>query len=76
MGKDEKPVKAADIILNIPLDREFDIRNMLRKNENIWLGPLGEINVTEMRIGLVLEDKPYRSPPISGRAGKTEIRTS
>lgn len=63
IGKDEMRVAAADIQLHVPPDREADIRNMLQKHERMWLGQLGESNITEMRINLVREAKTFRSPP-------------
>jgi len=67
MGKDEKPVTADDINIDVPVDKEEAVRSMLRKHESMWSGQLGEINVTEMRIDLVPDAKPFKSAPY--RAG-------
>ena len=67
MGADEKPMTADDIELDIPVEKEKDVRDMLRKHEKIWNGELGAINVTDMRIDLVPDAKPFKSAPY--RAG-------
>ena len=36
---------------------------MLRKHVKIWSGQLGDINVTQMRIDLIQDAKPFTSPP-------------
>ena len=40
---------------------------MLRQHEKRWSGQLGDINVTQMRIDLKPDAKPFKSPPY--RAG-------
>lgn len=60
MGKDEKPVTAADNPLNVPSDMEADIRNMIWRHEHMWSGQLGEVNITEMWIDLVPDAKPFK----------------
>ena len=67
MGADEKHMTADDIELDIPVEKEKDVRDMLRKHEKIWNGELGAINVTDMRIDLVPDAKPFKSAPY--RAG-------
>lgn len=44
----------------------------------MWSGQLGEINITEMRIDLFLDAKPFKSPPYTdgpkmGELGSAEI---
>lgn len=46
---------------------------MLRENER-WSGQLGEINVTEMRIYLALDSKPFKSPPFLPRPKTSELQ--
>ena len=67
MGEDEKPKTADEIDLNVPEDRKQEVRDMLRKHEKSWSGQLGDITVTEMRIDLKPDAKPFKSPPY--RAG-------
>lgn len=67
MSKDEKSDTADDIDINVPLDKEEAVRAMLCKHEKMWFGQLGEINVTEMRIDLVPDARPFKSAPY--RAG-------
>ena len=68
MEQDEKPVTAEDIPLD-DVDPKYHetIRRMLKKHEQMWLGQLGEINVTEHTIELKSDAKPFKSPPF--RAG-------
>ena len=67
MGDDEKVVTAEEIELNVPNEEEEKVRNMLRKHEKILSEKLGDINVTQMRIDLKPDAKPFKSPPY--RAG-------
>lgn len=46
MAEDEKPTTDNDIKVDVPPDEEDAVRNMLRKNENIWSGQLEEIKAT------------------------------
>ena len=63
MGAVEKPMTADGIEFDIPVDREEEVRDMLRKHEKMWNGELGAINVTDMRIDLVASAKPFKSAP-------------
>lgn len=63
MIKDQKPLTATNIPLNVPSDREVDLRNMLQKYEHMWSRQLGEININEMRSDLVPDAKPFKSHP-------------
>ena len=64
---EDKPVTADDIELDVPLEKETAVRDMLRRHEPMWTGALGEIRTSEMRIDLVDNARPFRSPPY--RAG-------
>lgn len=63
MGEDEKPVTNVDITLNFLSYREVTVRSMIRKHEHMWCRQPGQINVSEMRIEMVLYAKPFKSPP-------------
>lgn len=64
---------AAHIQFNVPVEREVGVRNMLRKHVHMWSGQLGEINITEMRIGLVHEPKYVNSAPYLARPNMREL---
>lgn len=52
MSEDEKPAGADDIKVEFPADKDVEVRNILRKHENIWPGQLREIKATELLIYL------------------------
>jgi len=64
---EDKPVTVDDIELEVSLEKETAVRDMLRRHEPMWTGALGEIRTSEMRIDLVDNARPFRSPPY--RAG-------
>ena len=68
MEKDDQPITAKDIPLD-DVNQEYheEIREMLKEHERMWLGELGEINVTEHSIDLIPNARPFKSPPF--RAG-------
>lgn len=63
MGEDENPFTDEDLQLDVPHDKEEDIRIMLWNDELMWSVHLGKINMTEMWIDLVTDAKPFISPP-------------
>ncbi len=68
MEQDEEPITADKIPLDeVPENLRCRVRQMLKKHEQMWLGKLGEINVTEHGINLKPDAKPFKSPPF--RAG-------
>lgn len=49
------------------------VRSMLKKQEQMWSGELGEISMTEYRVDLISNARPFQSPQY--RAGpKTRER--
>lgn len=74
MGKDEKPETTADIPLDVPPDMETEIRNILRKHENLCSGQPGEINITQMKINLVSDVEPFKSLPYLACLKKRELK--
>lgn len=62
-GQDEKPVTAYDIDLDTIHKRQEKVCNILQKDEVMWSGQVGDINITKMRIGLVLDAKLVHSAP-------------
>ena len=67
MEKDETPVTAEDVPLDVDEKYHPAIRGMLKKHEDMWLGKLGNINVTEHAIDLIPGARSFKSPPY--RAG-------
>lgn len=61
IGKDEKPITADDIEIDVPDDKIPAVRDMFRKHEQAWSRQFVEINVTKMRIYLVSYAKPFKS---------------
>lgn len=53
---------ANDIDLDTPLEREEEVRDMLRKYEGMCSGQLGELNITKMSIDVAPDRKPFKSP--------------
>lgn len=53
--------------MDVPNDKEDDVRAMLKNHEPSWSKQPGESNVNKMRIDLVPDDEPFKSPPY--RAG-------
>lgn len=60
-------MKADDIVLYATHEMEKNVRDILRKNKGMWSGQPEEINITEIRIDLVPDAKPFKSAPY--RAG-------
>lgn len=67
MGKDKKSVTTEVIVIDVPRDTPAEVRAMFMTYKQAWSGKVGEINVTEMRIGLIPYAKTFKSPPF--RAG-------
>ncbi len=68
MEDDDEPTRARDIPLpDLPRQYEPRVREMLRRHEDMWLGKLGNITVTEHAFDLVPGARPFKSPPF--RAG-------
>ena len=64
MEKDDDPTTADDIPLDeVPDELKDRVRQMVRRQEHMWLGKLGQINVTEHGIDLKPGSKPFKSPP-------------
>lgn len=63
MGDNEKPIRVDNTDPDIPDDQEEEeVRDMFRKDKEMWYGKLGDICVTKMRVGVVPGAKPFRSP--------------
>lgn len=61
MGDDKKEIIADYIRIDISDGTEEEIRNMLRMNKQVRSGQLADMNVTEMRIDLSSDAKPFTS---------------
>ena len=60
----DKKMRVEDIPFeDISEEYHQQIREMLKKHEAMWLGGLGEINVTEHAIDLVPDARTFKSPP-------------
>lgn len=75
MGKDEKPFTAEDIAIDVPENKEADVRAILKKHEQAWSGKLGEINVTEMCIDFSPDVKPFKFPQLRAGPKTREIES-
>ena len=69
---EEKPITTDDIDLDVSEDFEEDVRNILPKHARLWTRKLGQINAADMRIDLVADAKPFKSPPY--RAGSKTLQ--
>lgn len=67
MGKDENTFIAEDIVVDVLEEKEYEVRTILKKYEQIWSKKLCYIKVKEMSIDLTPEAKPLTFPPF--RAG-------
>ena len=67
MDEDEKPVRAEDVPLGVPQRYHKRIREMLKHHEHMWMGKLGNINITEHQIDLIEGARPSKAAPY--RAG-------
>lgn len=63
MRDDEETIKKDDIELDISNERKDEVHNRPRKHERMLSGALGNINVTEIRIGVVLYGSSFKSMP-------------
>lgn len=73
LGADEKPVTADDIDINVPDENKPVFRGMLRKTDHMLSDQPGEKRITEMKIDLVPDTKPFKSPPYRAGFKRTEI---
>lgn len=76
MNKAENPVTAVDIRIYFHLKRETKICNMLRMDNHVWSGQLGDINITEMIIDLVPDAELFKSPPYQAVHKTREFKQS
>lgn len=61
--KEGAPVTAETIPFGVDSKHHRKIRKMLKKNESMSLGQLGEINVTSHLIDFILGTRPFKSAP-------------
>lgn len=52
---------AETVPLSVDEKQHTDIQKMLMKNESMWTGELGHINVISHVIDLIRETRPFRS---------------
>ena len=65
--REEKPITADTVELDVDKAHHTKIRKMLRKNESLWDDMMGEINITKHSIDLVPGARPFKLAPY--RAG-------
>ena len=61
--REETPITAETVELDVDKAHHKNIRRMLRKHEIFWDGMIGEINITKHSIDLIPGARPFKSAP-------------
>lgn len=74
-GDSDKPITADDLDLSdVDTKHHDEIRNMMRRQEDMWSGKLGNITVTEHTIELESGARPHRAVPYRSGPKERELQ--